>query len=110
MARFLVDAQLSIRLSERLRIAGYEAPHVFEHLGPSASDRAIMDLANGLDAAIVSKDADFADLARSGLLHRTFVWIRIPNSRTELLWRACAPMLPAIVAAIADRQKMIEIR
>jgi predicted nuclease of predicted toxin-antitoxin system len=82
---FLLDAQLSRQLVTHLVSSGHRATHVFDHLDPQADDRAIAEVANRLGASVVSKDADFADLASRALLLRTFVWLRVPNLANELL-------------------------
>ena len=83
--RFLIDAQLSRRLAKRFSDAGYAASHVYDHLPINAKDPEIARLANQLGACVVTKDADFADLALRGVLDRTVVWLRIPNGSTDML-------------------------
>lgn len=71
--RFLLDAQLSRRLAQHLAEAGFAASHVYDHLSPTAPDLEIARLANTLGACVISKDADFAELARRGILEQAFV-------------------------------------
>lgn len=107
--RFLLDAQLSRRLVTHLEQAGQHASHLFDHIEPSADDMAVAALANRLDASVVSKDADFAELARRGVLDRTFVWLRVPNLSTDLLWPKVARALPDIVSAVQANSRIFEV-
>jgi predicted nuclease of predicted toxin-antitoxin system len=106
---FLLDAQLSRQLAARLVSKGYEASHIFDHLDPQSDDRAIADLANRLNASVLSKDSDFADLATRGVLVRTVVWLRIPNLSNEALWVKVERALPSIVSAVRDGQSVVEV-
>jgi predicted nuclease of predicted toxin-antitoxin system len=68
--RFLVDAQLPPALVQLLREHGHEAEHVTE-IGPAdASDSELWRYALDHDAAIVTKDEDFAALVATGARHR----------------------------------------
>jgi predicted nuclease of predicted toxin-antitoxin system len=106
---FLLDAQLSRQLAARLVSRGYRASHVFDHLDPQADDRAIAALANRLGASVVSKDADFADLAGRGVLLHTLVWLRTPNLNNDPLWLRLAAALPAIETAMRDHRRIVEV-
>lgn len=107
--RFLLDAQLPPRLVRHLEAAGHEAWHVFQRLDPQADDLAVAALANQLGAAVISKDADFAELAARGLLERTLVWLRVPNVTTDVLWTRLDRALPDIVAAAASGSQIFEV-
>ena len=107
--RFLLDAQLSRQLVAHLVRSGHEASHVFDHLHPEADDRTIAELANRLDACVISKDADFADLASRGLLLRTLVWLRLPNLANDALWIRVQAALPVIKAAVQDNKPLVEV-
>jgi predicted nuclease of predicted toxin-antitoxin system len=107
--RFLLDAQLSRQLVMRLRQAGHDASHVFDHLDPQADDQAIAALANHLGACVVSKDADFVDMARQRRLSRTLVWIRVPNLANDLLWLCLEKALPAIESAVHEGTPIVEV-
>lgn len=107
--RFIVDAQLSRKLVRNLQHAGHPASHCFDHLDPSADDVAIAVLANQLGASVMSKDADFVDLARRGVLRHTFVWIRVPNVADGLLWAKVDRALPDIVSAARENLRIFEV-
>lgn len=105
MIRFLLDAQLSRQLVR----SGYSATHVFDHLAPQADDRAIAELANELDACVMSKDADFADLANRARLRRTLIWLRVYNIDNNMLWLRVEPALPLIVRAVNEKRPIFEV-
>lgn len=109
MIQFLLDAQLSRQLAAHLVLSGYQASHVFDHLDPQADDRAIAAVANRLGASVVSKDADFADLATRGLLVRTLVWLRVPNLANDQLWLRVERALPTVVSAVHDNKRIVEV-
>jgi predicted nuclease of predicted toxin-antitoxin system len=108
--RFLIDAQLSRKLALRLEEHGHRASHVYDHLDPQTDDREIGRLANGLGASVVSKDADFADLATRGLLEKTVVWLKLPNLSNQQLLERLDLALPEIVSACEANERIIEIR
>lgn len=108
--RLLLDAQLSRMLARHLEGQGYQASHIFDHLRADAEDREIAEFANRLGACVMTKDADFVDLARSGSLNHTLVWLRIPNlSNAELIQRVDQG-IPAIVSAVRRNVRIAEIR
>ena len=108
--RFVIDAQLSRRLVRHLVEQGHDASHVFDFLSPSADDHEIAKLANRLDASVVTKDADFANLARRGHLQRTLIWVRIPNIADAILLQRVGKSLPAVLLAILENAPIAEIR
>lgn len=58
--KFLVDAQLPRLLAVRLNELGQQATHTLDLPdGNSTKDRAIAELANTIDAVVITKDADF---------------------------------------------------
>jgi predicted nuclease of predicted toxin-antitoxin system len=107
--RFLIDAQLPPSLADRLREAGHEAEHVnLIGLGP-ASDRRIWTYARSTQAVIITKDQDFADLARSNQRGAAVVWIRLGNTTSWALWRALEPVFPEILDGLAHGETLIEV-
>jgi predicted nuclease of predicted toxin-antitoxin system len=107
--QFLVDAQLSRQLVARLVSSGHQASHVFDHLDRQADDNAIAAVANQVGASVISKDADFVDLANRGVLVNTLVWLRVPNLANDLLWLRLERSLPKIVSAARDRKPVVEV-
>lgn len=89
--RILVDANLSPRVAEALRKAGYDATHVRDHGLLSASDEQILGQAQINDQMIPSADIDFtAMLALRGLPSPSLLLLRsadrmTPDQQAELL-------------------------
>ncbi len=110
MSNFLFDAQLSRKLAQHLTDRGHLARHVYDHLDPQADDRDIARLANDMNASVVSKDADFADLAVRGALNHTFVWLKLPNLSNQQMLEMLDRALPEIVSAIDANERIVEIR
>jgi len=107
--RFLVDAQLPPSLAERFREAGHEAEHVnLIGLG-AASDRRIWTYARSNGAVIITKDQDFADLARNDRRGAAVVWIRVGNTTSRALWRTLEPVLPEILDGLEHGETLIEV-
>jgi predicted nuclease of predicted toxin-antitoxin system len=81
--RFLVDAQLPPSLVRILCDAG----HICEHVGDvglrEADDAPIWQYAMSNDAAIVTKDEDFANRKAARAAGPQIVWIRIGNCLTS---------------------------
>jgi predicted nuclease of predicted toxin-antitoxin system len=107
--RFLVDAQLPPALARWLAAEGHEAEHVADRQMATASDAAIWDYALQAAAVIITKDEDFAQrkvLADQG---PAVVWIRLPNTRRPDLIAWFATVLPAILAALARGETLVEV-
>jgi len=61
--RFIIDAQLPIRLSNWLCVQGHDAIHTLSLPEKNhTSDRSIADMADESDRIVVSKDSDFTTL------------------------------------------------
>lgn len=108
--RFVVDAQLPPGLAERLRDAGHDAAHLYDLLPPQATDVDVALAANARNAVLVSKDEDFVELSRRGVLTVPLLWIRLGNITNAALWTKLAPLLPQIEAAFAVGEKIVEVR
>lgn len=108
MIRFLVDAQLPLRLARALTEAGYQAEHV-EDLGlRHAKDAAIWEYAMRQQAILVTKDEDF--VSRRQPDGPVIVWLRIGNAANAALLAWFLPLLPAIVARSRSGDRLIEVR
>ena len=107
--RFLIDAQLPPALAKHLEAAGHEAEHVNAIGLEVASDAAIWRHAIRVGAAIVSKDEDFVQLAQLNPSGPQVVWVRLGNTTNKALWRVLGPLLPEIVAALENGERLIEI-
>jgi predicted nuclease of predicted toxin-antitoxin system len=73
-----------------------------------ASDRAIWRQA--LADALITKDVDFVQFARSDAAGVAVIWIRIGNVTNAALWRVLEPALPEIIAALRAGERIVEIR
>lgn len=81
--RFLVDANLSPRVAERLRSEGHDAVAAREVGLADASDDEILDHAIGDDRVIISHDTDFGSLlAFRRLSAPSFILIRSSDPLT----------------------------
>ena len=64
--KFLVDANLSPRIADRIGQAGHDAVHVHEVGLTTADDQAILNWASEAGAVVVTADADFGTLLALG--------------------------------------------
>lgn len=64
--KFLVDANLSPRVADRIRRGGHDAAHVHEIGLATADDEAILNRASKAGDVIVTADADFGTLLALG--------------------------------------------
>jgi predicted nuclease of predicted toxin-antitoxin system len=108
--RFLLDAHMPRALAIGIRDAGHECDGARRLVGADASDLEIARIANKLGAAILSKDVDFVDLVHRGVLQTALIRVCLPNMNARETCNAILPMLPGIVASIAEGQTIIEIR
>ncbi len=107
--RFLVDAQLPPALARWLASKGYDAEHVGDAGMQAASDTAIWDYALASDAAIVTKDEDFAQRKVLREAGPAVVWIRLPNARRRDLLAWFETILPDVVAALKRGETLVEV-
>lgn len=107
--RFLVDAQLPPALARMLNANGFDAEHVCDVQLGEASDTAIWDYAMKTQATIPTKDEDFASLITLRPQGPVIVWIRIGNTSKRALIQWFEPLLPAIVTALQNDEKLIEV-
>ena len=107
--RFLVDAQLPPALAKRLAEFGYDADHVNRVGLGVATDDAIWSYAATDRAVLITKDEDFVALARRDVKGPPVIWLRLGNTTNDALWRAIEPLIPQMVRAIADGERLIEI-
>ena len=104
-----MDAQLPPALAAHLASVGHEAEHVNQIEHGVASDRDIWSYAIEAGAVIISKDEDFATLARDKSAGAQVVWIRLGNVTNRALWRALEPLLPEIVEGLEAGERLIEV-
>lgn len=107
--RFLVDAQLPPALARWLAAKGHEASHVADHGLEAASDSAIWTFALQTSAAIVTKDEDFAQRKVLADIGPAVIWVRLPNTRRQVLLDWFEPLLPQIVNALERGETLVEV-
>jgi predicted nuclease of predicted toxin-antitoxin system len=107
--RLLVDAQLPPALARRLSDKGHQAEHLTEIGLGGATDEEIWRHARETGAAIVTKDEDFAMLVRRDPSGPPVVWVRLGNVTNRALWQALEPLLPEVVEALGEGERLIEI-
>lgn len=108
--RFLLDANLPARLAQEFVEAGHECDHVEDLLPRYSPDTAIARIANDSGAVLVSRDADFVQFSRDGLLTVPLVWVRLGNLRRAAIASAIRARLPALVVAIEAGAPIVEVR
>lgn len=108
--RFLIDANLPKALCVWLAQFGHEAAHVLELSLAQAPDADLWALARDRGAVIVSKDEDFADLARRDPSGPAVVWVRTGNGTTAQLLACLGPAWPTIEGRLSAGDRLIEFR
>lgn len=106
--RFVIDAQLPPALVRRFYEMGHDAEHVTDCGMQAASDGKIWNHALRTDAAIVTKDEDFAQRRAMVDGRPRNIWIRLLDAR----WRHCLRFdkpFPAILHALDGGETLIEI-
>lgn len=109
MMRFLVDAQLPPALARWLASSGHPTEHVAERNLAGAKDRAVWDDAVATNAAIITKDEDFAIRRVMVSQGPPIVWIRLGNTRKRELLAWFDAQLPQILQALDEGETLIEV-
>jgi len=100
--KFLVDAQLPLRLSHRLREAGHDALHALDlPQGNRTIDAEVIALSIREQRAVVTKDADFVNSFL--IIHQPYQLLLIStgNIKNAELKALLLAVLSAIVSAFA---------
>ena len=98
--KFVLDAQLPRRLAARLSALGYDALHTTDLPGGNrTADEEICRLADSIDAAVVTKDADFAISRTLRGVPRRLLVLATGNIGNDQLLRLMEANLSTIVAA-----------
>ena len=108
--KWLVDAQLPVALARMLSDAGYDAQHVTDIGLRHAEDSAIWLWALNENAIIVTKDDDFPRRAMVSKNSPAIVWLRIGNTRKQLLLEWFSRLLPSIESEIHAGERIVEVR
>lgn len=105
--RFLVDAHLPPMLAAILRSHGLDAVHLFDVADRDADDRVIWKLGNERPTVIVTKDEDFAALAKLFEKGPQVLWLRIGNCSKSYLREWIEPRLPSAVELLKKGERLV---
>jgi predicted nuclease of predicted toxin-antitoxin system len=108
--KFLLDANLPGKLVDVFIAAGHDCVHMESIMPRYAADAKIAQVAHETSSVVVSRDADFVQLARSGSLGVPLVWVRLGNMRRAAIAATIEARLPAIVKAIDAGQQIVILR
>ena len=108
--RFLVDAQLPPALGQWLAEQGHEARHVQDEGLRDAEDRAVGAHALQVEAAIITKDGDFAGRAGRDPQAPVIVWLRVGNATNRSLLAWLQPRWSAVIRLLESQDRLIEAR
>ena len=108
--RFLVDAQLPPALARWLGGRGHDATHVIDIGLERAADGMLWEHALRVEAALITKDEDFAlrkVLTQPG---PAVVWVRCGNTTRRELLVLFDRVLPDALAALERGEQLVEVR
>lgn len=101
--KWLVDAQLPKRLSERLNLLGQDSVHTLELArGNRSTDAEIAALADENDRIVVSKDRDFLDSHIVNGLPKKLLWVTLGNISNNDLLELIEQNLMQLAAAFGE--------
>lgn len=106
---FLVDANLPEALARLIAAKGYACVYAFDLEFGDRNDIDIWPLAAERAFVIVSKDVDFADLARRTPTGPSVVWVRLRNARDQPLLERFDRDIEAVCALIAAGNRLVEV-
>jgi predicted nuclease of predicted toxin-antitoxin system len=101
--KFLVDAQLPVRLARLLSAAGHDSIHTSGLPdGNRSTDQQIAEIADSEDRVVVTKDRDFRDSHLLAGSPRRLLVVATGNISNDELLAIIGGNLVAIVAALED--------
>lgn len=99
--RFLLDAQLPVRLARALSSAGHDVVHTSDlPRGNASTDREVREAADHQDRVVVTKDRDFRDSHLLGGSPRRLLIITTGNTSNAALLALFETHQVAVVAAL----------
>jgi len=107
--KFIVDAQLPPGLARALREVGCDAHPVREIGLREANDSEIWNHAIQQEAAIITKDEDFAERCLYNRDQLVIVGLRVGNTSNKALLRWFMPPWPKIMRRIELGDRLIEV-
>ena len=108
--KFIVDAQLPPALAKALRERGLDAVAVREIGLREADDLGIWNYAIENNAAIISKDEDFAERFLASPSAPVVIWLRIGNTSNQNLLAWLMPLWPEVERRIDAGDRILELR
>ncbi len=109
MKRILIDENLPPSLVKVFQAASIEAFHICDFDLRSGNDRAIWAQATILDAAVVTKDSDFLDIATLSPNARVILY-QLGNARLKDVIAFTATHLPVIAAFLESEDRFLVLR
>jgi predicted nuclease of predicted toxin-antitoxin system len=106
---FVVDAQLPPALARVLRDSSCDAVAVREIGLRDAMDSDIWHYAIQRQAAIITKDEDFAERCLYSQNQPVIVWLRIGNTSNQALLNWLIPLWAEIIRRIELGDRLIEV-
>jgi predicted nuclease of predicted toxin-antitoxin system len=95
--KLLADLHISPKTVHVLRESGYTISRVTDHLPPASADPQIIELAERLQASIVTQDLDFFRLiAKSGKTSPSILSLRLGNVSHQHVTDILLRLLPTI--------------
>ncbi|HET6464343.1 MAG TPA: DUF5615 family PIN-like protein [Nitrospiria bacterium] len=95
--KLLADLHISPKTVHALRKSGFTIARVTDHLPPTSTDRQIIELAERLQASIVTQDLDFSRLiAKSGKTFPSILSLRLGNVSHQHVTDILMRLLPAV--------------
>jgi predicted nuclease of predicted toxin-antitoxin system len=108
--RVIIDAQLPPALADMLTSLGFDAHHVRAMGLLSASDDEIWRAGRDQQAAILTKDEDFAARVQREGPPPQVVWVRLGNTTNRSLLPRMAALWSQVQTALERGEGLIEIR
>lgn len=108
--KFVVDAQLTSSLGMRFARSGHDVQAVRELGLREVEDADIWDYALNNQAAVITKDQDFAERLLASRSAPVIVWLRIGNTSNRALLSWLLPLWPEVMSRIASGDNLVEVR
>lgn len=106
----LIDSQLPIALVQFLMTLGWQAVHVSSVQLDKANDQTIWDYAKRRGMVIVTKDQDFAELAKQqASIPPQVMWVRPGNCRRRMLFDAFSRKSNSLLLQLAYGAPLVEL-